>query len=561
MYKKFFLVAVAFCLSIISMQAQNAQVKKAAQAVFSLNTFRADGTLISASHGVFIDSKGEAIAQWKPFVGASKAVVIDSKGKKYDVDGLIGANDIYDVCKFHVSGINADAAPIAKTTAAENTQLWLSNYSVKAPKIVAASVSTVEKFSASGLTQQYPFYILKAQAPDDVAYCPIINDAGEVVALIQSVNNGAVNAVSAQFPADMIIDKIGDATATLAQSLIAPMLPADYNEAQLALLLSAQSRKGESYKVIVEQFIKMFPQKEDGYHARARIYLTEKDFAKAAADMEKAISVAEDKAESHFTYSNLILDKELYMPEEKYDGWNLEKALSEAKAAYAAAELPAYLLQQAKVLFAMNNYDEAYNTYMKLQDTHLAGPETLFAAMQCRQSANAPYEEIIALMDSTIAVCPHPLTFQSAPYVMQRGLICQQYGKYRDAVTSFTQYEKLMVGNRLAPEFYYNRFVCERECRLYQQALNDITKATELAPGNSIYFCELSSFQIRLKMYDEAIASANKAILLDRRNADAYAVLGAAQCLVGKKHEGLLNLEEAKSLGYEAADELIQKYK
>lgn len=559
MFKKI-LPLLMFAMVSVMTQAQNAMVKKAAQATFSLNTFRADGTPLATSHGVFISSNGDAIAQWKPFVGAAKAVVIDSKGKKYDVEGLIGANDIYDVCKFHVKG-TTDFAPIAKTMSEANSNLWLASYSVKGPKAVQAKVSELEKFSINGSSDQYPFYILSVKAPEDVAFCPVINENGEIAALLQSASDGSANAVSALYPAEMQLQHIGDIATTMAQSLIAPMFPADYTDAQLALMLASQHRKDAAYKVVVEQFINFFPQKPDGYQSRARLRLSEKDFQGAKADMEKAISVADDKAEAHNAYSNLILDKEIYMPEEIAEGWTLDNALNEAKLAFTTSDQPIYLQQQGKVYFAMSKFNEAYDVYMKLQDTNLAGPETMYAAVQCRRAVNAPLDELITLMDSTIAVCPHPLTYLSAPYVFQRGAIYQEYEQYRKAVTDFNTYEKLMVGNFIPAEFYYNRFVCEREGRIYKQALDDITKATEMDNGNPVYFCELGSMQLRLKMNEEAIASANKALLLDQRNADAYAVLGAAQCSLGKKHEGLLNLEEAKSLGYEAADELIRKYK
>lgn len=559
MYKKI-LFLMTMLLTVITASSQNAIVKKAAQATFSLNTFRADGTPIASSHGVFVNSTGDAISEWKPFVGAAKAVVVDSKGKKYDVDGLIGANELYNVCKFHVNGTPEGAAP-AKQQAAAATKLWVASYNIKAPKLISASVETVESFSVSGASQQYPFYILKANLPEDMAYCPVINDAGEIVAMVQTVKENAVNAISALYPTDIQIQAIGDGANTLANSLIAPILPSDYTNAQLALILSAQSRKGDAYKAIVEQFIKSFPQKPDGYQARARYRAGDNDFGGASEDMKKAISVAEDKAEAHNAYSMLILDKELYMQDVTADGWTFDNALEEAKSAYSIASEPVYLQQQAKILYAMKNFDEAYNIYMQLQNTNMAGPETMYAATQCRQAANAPLEEIITLMDSTIAVCPHPLTYQSAPYVFIRGSIYQEHGQYRKAVADYNSYEKLMVGNRLPVDFYYKRFLCEREGRLYQQAINDINKITEMAPTSSLFFCERGSMEVRLKMYDEAIASANKAILLDRKNADAYAILGVAQCASGKKHEGMLNLEEAKSLGYEAADALISKYK
>lgn len=561
--KKIIVVALYISLFTIASFAQTPQAKKAAQAAFSLNTFRADGTLISTSHGVFINANGDAISQWKPFVGAAKAVVIDAKGKKYDVDGLIGANDLYDVCKFHVNG-TTPAAAIAATISPEKSQLWLACYSVKDQRLLHASVSKIETFSqtSNGTQITYPFYILDIKTPDDVEFCPVVNAAGEVVGLLQSSSeSGKANAVSASFPAAMTFQQLGSSASTLATSNIPSVLPAEYSEAQVSLLLAGQQRKAEAYKATIEQFIKHFPTKPDGYQARARVSLSEKNFAAAAADMEKAISYATDKAEAHNSYSELILDKEIYMPEEPFAAWNLDKALSEAKAAYDVDKSPAYLLQEGKVLYAQKKYDEACNLYLQMQDTNLAGPETMYSATQCKIAAGAPLDDIIMLMDSTIAVCPHPLTYQSAPYVFQRGLIYQQHGVYRKAWIDYNSYEKLMVGNQLPPEFYYNRFVCEREARVYQQAMEDIQKAIDLNPTVPMYYCEQGSFFLRMKKYDEAIASANKALQLDSRSVDAYAVLGVAQCSKGQKHEGMLNLEQAKSLGYEQADELIKRLK
>lgn len=185
----------------------------------------------------------------------------------------------------------------------------------------------------------------------------------------------------------------------------------------------------------------------------------------------------------------------------------------------------------------------------------------MFNAMLCKQASGAPAEEVMAAMDSVIAACPQPLTFQSAPYVFRRGAMYQEQGQYRKAMIDYNLYEKLMVGTRLTPEFYYNRFLCEREARVFQQALDDITKAIDMQPGNPLYYCERASLKLRLRMYDDAIADANRAIIINDKTAEAYAVLGVAQCNKKKKHEGLLNLEQARSLGYSQADELIKKYK
>ena len=85
-------------------KAQPSAVKNAAKSVFKLTTYNADGTVLSTSHGVFVGNNGEAISDLKPFIGASKAIVTDSKGREMNVERIMGVKDIYDVAKFKVSG-------------------------------------------------------------------------------------------------------------------------------------------------------------------------------------------------------------------------------------------------------------------------------------------------------------------------------------------------------------------------------------------------------------------------------------------------------------------------
>ena len=74
-----------------------------------------------------------------------------------------------------------------------------------------------------------------------------------------------------------------------------------------------------------------------------------------------------------------------------------------------------YLQHKAKVLYAKQDYQNAYNIYMQLQSTRMYGPENMYAATQCQQAMGADFSVLIQHMDSTIAVCPKPMTYQSAP--------------------------------------------------------------------------------------------------------------------------------------------------
>src|SRR3712207_8736310 len=74
----------AIILGSTSAKAQPAAVVKAAKAVFTLTTFKKDGSLLASSHGVFVGNNGEAITLWNPLKGADKAVIIDANGNKQD---------------------------------------------------------------------------------------------------------------------------------------------------------------------------------------------------------------------------------------------------------------------------------------------------------------------------------------------------------------------------------------------------------------------------------------------------------------------------------------------
>lgn len=546
----------------IVMHAQSTADKNVSKSIFSLTTFKADGSLLSTSHGVFVDSNGNAISAWKPFVGASKAVVIDAQGKKYDVEGIIDADDIYNVCKFHVNAKNTSAANVIKKSVdatkpviSQGAQLWLASYDLKNPKFINASVSKTEVFK-----DNYTFYIVDIKAPSDVDYCPLINNEGQVVALLQSVGD-KVHAVDASLPANYSVTAFAQTSTSMAKSMIPVIIPDEQKEAQLALVLAGQTRKDDSYKATIEAFIKKFPTLSDGYEARAIYETSNSDFASASSDMEKAIEVSSEKADSHYKYSDLIMQKTLYMSDAVYEPWSLDKALEEARSAVACSDLPIYRQQEAKVLTLMSRYQEAFDIYMSLENTQLAGPENLFSALKCKQLMEAPFEDQIVLMDSIIAACPHPLTYQSGPYILNRALMYHEHGDYRKALQEYMDYEKLMVGHQLSDNFYYTRFTCERDGKIYQPALDDIDRAIAINPVQPMYYCEKGALLVRLSKPEEAIACANKCLQIDPKNADAYAILGTAQCISGKNYEGILNLEEAKSLGHMNADTLIKKYK
>ena len=142
---------------------------------------------------------------------------------------------------------------------------------------------------------------------------------------------------------------------------------------------------------------------------------------------------------------------------------------------------------------------------------------------------------------------------------MARAQAYYDQGKFRPAVNDYNEYGELMATQLGAP-FYYQREQAEVGGRLFQQALNDIKKAIELAPTEPLYYAEKASIEVRVGMHKEAIETSQQLIRMAPELSDGYLFLGLAQCLTNNKSEGAKNLNKAKELGNEQAQSLIDKY-
>ena len=255
---------IAMALMPLLVTAQPAAVKNAGKAVFTLTTFKADGSLLASSHGIFVGKNGEAISQLKPFEGAASAVVIDNSGKKMNVIRILGANDIYDVIKFRVDG-KTSPAPIASRQEQAGAKVWVVGYAKGSAVPEENSIKSVEMFNTS-----YPYYILSQTAPEANASCPLVNGAGEALALVQpSLTSSETHATSAQFANSLTVSGLSQNDPVLRRIGITAALPQDYQQAQIALVMAPQVLDEKKYDELINDFIEQFPNNTDGYQARA----------------------------------------------------------------------------------------------------------------------------------------------------------------------------------------------------------------------------------------------------------------------------------------------------
>lgn len=549
------LVVVLQFIFMSTVSAQTPAVKKAAQSVFTLTTFNKDGTIHSTSHGVFTGKPGEAIAMWHEFQGADRAVIIDTKGKQYDVDAMLGISENYDLCKFRIKDYqNASVALPLTTVDAEPSAVYVVGYDLKAPSIKKLTPQRSEKF----MTNLNYLVFRDVDVSASQLGCPVVNDAGQLLGIMQRPEDGG-QAFSAdarltdsfQLRGFSINDKTFRATG------VRTALPSDEKEASLMLVLAATTQDSARYENYIDDYIKAFPASTDGYNARATRLVTQGSLAAADDILQTEVKKANNKDQAYSNYAALVYQAAIYKVDSTFTKWNLDKALELAQEAEKINPQPGYRHQEAQILYSQGKYKEALDILTSLQTTDLGKiGEIYYEAAQCKTRLNAPKTEIMALLDSAVNAQGGSA---SAPYVLARGRQYDNDGQYRKAFLDYLTYDSLMR-YRASADFYYIKYRCEMQIHQYQIALNDIAHAIVINRQEPLYYAEMASLQLRVNKFDDAVRTCDMALQLTDKYADLYIIKGVALCELKKKDEGLEALRKAQELGDERAAKLIEKY-
>ena len=113
------------------------------------------------------------------------------------------------------------------------------------------------------------------------------------------------------------------------------------------------------------------------------------------------------------------------------------------------------------------------------------------------------------------------------------------------------------MGDELTAYFYYRREQAEMQCRMFQQAINDINKAIRMEPKEPLYHAERAVVYYRIGEFAEALSSAKKSAELNPEFGDAYRLMGICQLKLNRREEGLAHLKKAAELGDESAQAIL----
>ena len=563
MKKTIWIMTCCLVAQLASAQAPK-WAEKAKKAVFSVVTYDKENKIKGTGNGFYIDAQGTALSDYTLFENAARAVVINADGKQQDVSRILGANSMYDIVKFNTP---IDKKQTTLTLASQPAKVGETVYLLPYSTQKATTLQTGKVTSVDSIGNNSFYYTLEMKTGEKTVSCPIMNANGEVLGLIQknaSDESMESYAIGASYGASLAISALSMNDGALNKIGIKKALPDTEEQALVFLYMSSEQMDKETYLSVLNDFLSQYPHSMEGYIRRANYYMSMKDTSKyplADEDFKKAIEVSSSKEDAMFQVAKAMYSYLISLEgKEGYGEWSYDKTLELIRDAIQKNNQPLYVQLEGDILFAQGNYAEAFTCYDKVNQSSLASAATFYSASKAKQlTEGSDINEVLALMDSAIVKLSKPYFGEAAPYFYERADLRAQAGKYREAVMDYNTFYDAVSGDVTA-YFYFQREQAEMQCRMYQQALNDINKAVEMAPEEVDYWVEKGSVHLRVNQLDEAIAAFNKALSMNDQYAAAYRMLGYCQAMQKKNKEACANFAKAKELGDEVVDQLIEKY-
>ncbi|MBQ8220719.1 MAG: tetratricopeptide repeat protein [Bacteroidaceae bacterium] len=562
-------LGVGLLLLALPISAQSPKsLKQVKKAVYTLQTYDAEGNVLSTGNGFFANEAGDFITSYALLPNCAKAVVVDSKGKTHDVVKVLGANETYDIVRLQTVPIKKLAStPIDTTSTMEHTSLFLPAIG-KEKKVYDTWIPVLSTEQAAG---NYNYYTLHHAGSPTLSHRPLLDATGNVVAIVQpSVETDTVlYALDIRYALDLAVKALSVNDRSYRALPLRKALPRDIDQALVSLFLVSDQDDAALRSEVIDEFILSFPDSHEGYLSRASHHIALKSdsaYALAEADHAMALEHAADKAdEVHFQIAKQMLSVALDTLQQ-YKDWNCERVLAEIDKARAINPLPIYTQQQGDIYITLKDYTSAYEKYMEVNRSDIGSPDTwLRTAYIIEQRAGEGDVELaIALLDSAVnkaTINSQPSTLnQASPYVLERALLKARHGLHRPAVADYNLYEEL-VGTINTDRFYYLREQSEAAGRMFQQALDDIDRAIALAPRQPVYLLEKASLNVRVARYAEALPILEVLINAFPNDVDCNRLLGFCHIQLGNNSIGCSYLEKAAAMGDTSAKNLLDRYK
>lgn len=524
--------------------------KKAHKAMLSIITYGADGQMLHTTNGFFIHPDGVVLSDYHSFQGAVRAVAFDASGNEWPVESIMGANSLYDVVKVKVSAKKVATLTLSSDHCQKDAKVFILPYSSNSSDATATSITAVSTFN-----DHYAYYTLPVRLPEKWTSCPVMNEAGQVVGILQMAamaKDTCSYAVSAIFADSLHTHALTAASSDYQAIPMKKALPGEATQAHSFIYLMG-TRDTSSYLSYVEDYLTLFPSEANGYTMKAEMLADLNRYDEAEAVWTAGIKTASHPEDIYYSRANTFFRH--VQTGKAPESWTLDAAMEEVGRAESITPLPVYSALKAQIFYSQKEYAKACEQFLALNSTNLRSADNFLYAAQCQQMLNDTLA-VLALQDSAVACFTKPYVEAAAPALLMRAGTLLSLHRYREAVRDLNDYEHLKA-KELTANFYYRREQAEMRCRMFQQALSDIEKAVKMAPREPLFHAEAAAVHYRFGNLDEAIAAARQAIALDDEFADAHRILGVCLRAQQKETEARAALQRAADLGDEMAKSLL----
>lgn len=563
--KRLVLISILFVFTLNTLAQTPKWVEKAKRSVFSIMSYDADGKIKGTSNGFFISETGVALTDYSVLKDANKAVVFTAEGKELEVEMILGANEIYDIVKLQIDtkGKKQPFLKISSQKAVKDDNAYILPYSTQKSAQCLSTVVT----DTTTIEKGYRYYTLGASVTEKMVSCPVMNKNGEVIALSQKSTNQTAEtsyAVDVNFANSLRIQPLSLNDQSLNKINIKKALPDNEDEATVYMMMALSLLDEVSNEEMVNRFINKFPESSDGYLRRAnrnvsKVASEPNLVAQIESDLNKAIQYAKKKDLVLSSVADIIIFYNSQNIEEKHPAFSLDNAIKYIDEAIKINDNTFYRRKKADIFIYEKKYNEALDIYKAINSSSEVMPETLLIEANISSQLGKPDEEILALLDSCIARCTTPVLQKDAEFYWARAVHLMKMNKPRQAVKDYDTFFNAMNG-KVSDLFYYTREQALVKAKYYQRAIEDISKAIEMSPNETLYKVELAVVNLKIGKYDDALAILTKIVEKDPKYGEGFRLIGL--CYVQKKDmkKACENFHKAKALGDANTDSLIEKY-
>ena len=280
------------------------KAKKDVKGIITVITYDKTGKQMHKGYGFFISDKGNALSAYEFFNGASRAEIVDSRGKKWNVKRIQGASDIYDIVKFSTDCEKSEALPLASATTPKGSTVTRFMSDGKGG-LVTVEANVVDNKTYDKLA----YYTLSSKADKQSIGTPVLDAKGKVIGVMQK---NAEKDLTKCFAIDIAVEKllatsaISAGLSSLNSIYIPKQLPSDTSQAASYLyLLSKNAQDTVSYLTALADFRATFPELPTAYVEHAAFAAGQKNFTEAEADYNEAFKAVKNQAEVHYNFSKL----------------------------------------------------------------------------------------------------------------------------------------------------------------------------------------------------------------------------------------------------------------